>query len=68
MDKQPVLAIEVDGISFHKDGSKQAERDEKKNRIMDKCGVSLLRLRTDESGEHEKIRAALQAVLLLQTN
>lgn len=66
MDKQPVLAIEVDGTSFHEDGSKQAERDEKKNRIMDKCGVSLLRLRTDGSGEREKIRAALQAILLIK--
>ena len=66
IDKQPVLAIEVDGTSFHEDGSKQAERDEKKNRIMDKCGVSLLRLRTDGSGEREKIRAALQAILLIK--
>lgn len=66
MDKQPVLAIEVDGTSFHEDGSKQAERDEKKNHIMDNCGVSLLRLRTDGSGEREKIRAALQAILLIK--
>ena len=27
MDKQPVLAIEVDGTGFHEAGSKQAERD-----------------------------------------
>lgn len=30
MDKQPVLAIEVDGTGFHEAGSKQAERDMKK--------------------------------------
>ena len=29
MEKQPVLAIEVDGTRFHEDGSKQAEQDEK---------------------------------------
>lgn len=63
MDKLPVLAIEVDGTSFHEAGSKQAERDEKKNCILDKCGVPLLRLRTDGSGEREKIRAALQTAL-----
>lgn len=63
MDKQPVLAIEVDGTNFHRDGSKQAERDEKKNQIMDKCGIFLLRLRTDSSGEREKIRVALQTAL-----
>lgn len=51
MDKQPVLAIEVDGTGFHEVGSKQAERDIKKNSILEKCAVPLLRLRTDGSGE-----------------
>ena len=60
MDKQPVLAIEVDGTGFHEAGSKQAERDIKKNSILKKCAISLLRLRTDGSGEREKIRAALK--------
>ena len=60
MDKQPVLAIEVDGTGFHEAGSKQAERDMKKNSILEKCGVPLLRLRTDGSGEKEKIRNALK--------
>ena len=59
MDKQPVLAIEVDGTGFHGVGSKQAERDEKKNSILEKCGLPLLRLRTDGSGEKEKIETAL---------
>lgn len=59
MDKQPVLAIEVDGTGFHEAGSKQAERDIKKNSILEKCAVPLLRLRTDGSGEKEKIRNAL---------
>lgn len=60
MDKRPVLAIEVDGTSFHTIGSKQGERDEKKDHIMNKCGIPLLRLRTDGSGEKEKIRTALK--------
>lgn len=59
MDKQPVLAIEVDGTGFHEAGSKQAGRDIKKNSILEKCAVPLLRLRTDGSGEKEKIRNAL---------
>ena len=59
MDKQPVLAIEVDGTGFHEAGSKQAERDIKKNSILEKCAVPLLCLRTDGSGEKEKIRNAL---------
>lgn len=61
MDKQPILAIEVDGTAFHRVGSKQAARDEKKNHVMEKCGLPLLRLRTDGSREEEKIRSALQA-------
>ena len=60
MDKQPMLAIEVDGTGFHEAGSKQAERDMKKNSILEKCGVPLLRLRTDGSGEKEKIKNALK--------
>lgn len=63
MDKQPLLAIEVDGTAFHEPGSKQAERDAKKNSVLKKCGVPLLRLRTDGSGEREKIETALQASL-----
>lgn len=63
MDKPPILAIEVDGTAFHRAGSKLETRDEKKNSIMEKCGLSLLRLRTDGSGEEEKIRSALQAAL-----
>ncbi len=51
MDKQPVLAIEVDGGS-HKSGSKQAERDAKKNSVLKKCAILLHRLRTDGSGEN----------------
>ena len=63
MDKYPVLAIEVDGTRFHEAGSRQAERDEKKDSILGKCGLLLLRLRTDGSGEREKIRVALRAEL-----
>ena len=60
MDKQPVLAIEIDGTSFHAEGSRQAERDRMKNGILKKSGLPLLRIRTDESGEREKIVEALQ--------
>ena len=63
MDKQPVMAIEVDGTGFHKAGSKQAERDMKKDSILAKCALSLLRLRTDCSGERGKIRDSLQIAL-----
>lgn len=63
MDKLPLLAIEVDGVRFHSKGSRQSERDAMKNRIFEKCGISLLRLRTDGSGEQEKIENTLKNLL-----
>lgn len=60
MDKSPVLAIEVDGTAFHAAGSIQAVRDEKKNHILERCGIPLLRLRTDGSGEEDQIEQALR--------
>ncbi len=60
MDKSPIMAIEVDGARFHKAGSKQAARDAKKDRIFPKCGIPLLRVRTDESGEESRIESALK--------
>lgn len=61
MDKAPIMAIEVDGTSFHRAGSKQAERDARKDSIFQKCGIPLLRIRTDESGEERRIESALKA-------
>lgn len=58
MDKFPLLAIEVDGVSYHS-SSVQKNRDEKKNRILEKSGIKLLRLSTDGSNEKQKIQAAL---------
>lgn len=63
MDKVPLLAIEVDGSSFHAEGSRQAERDRKKNHIFEVCGISLLRLKTDGSGEKEKVISTLKQIM-----
>ena len=63
MDKSPLLAVEVDGVAFHAAGSTQADRDEKKNRIFELCGIPLLRLRTDESGEKERLERELRATI-----
>ncbi|WP_242835893.1 AAA domain-containing protein [Butyrivibrio sp. FCS014] len=62
MSKQPVLAIEVDGFKYHKAGTAQHERDIKKNHILEKCGLKLVRLGTNESGEKEKIVDALNTL------
>ena len=63
MDKSPLLAIEVDGVAFHAAGRVQASRDEKKNRIFERCSIPLLRLRTDGSGEEERMEQALRSAV-----
>ncbi len=59
LGKIPVLGIEVDGFEFHKDGTIQAYRDEMKNRILEKYNFPLLRFRTNESYEKEKLTSKL---------
>ena len=63
MDKSPVMAIEVDGTKFHAEGSRQAERDALKSSVLKKCGIPILRIRTNESGESTRIVDALKEVL-----
>ena len=60
---QPLMAIEVDGTSYHSEGSKQKERDKLKNEILKKIGLPLLRLVTDGSGEKQKIIEMLTAAV-----
>ena len=60
MDKSPVMAIEVDGTKYHAEGSRQAERDVMKNSVLSKCGIPVLRIRTNESDEQERIIAMLR--------
>lgn len=57
--KSPVLAVEVDGFHYHKEGTQQAERDQLKNSIFAKYEIPLLRLPTNGSGEIQKIKAQL---------
>lgn len=59
---KPVLAIEVDGYDFHKKGTAQYERDQLKNGILDKYNIPWLRLKTNGSGEEEKIRNKLDEI------
>ncbi len=62
MDKIPIMAIEIDGISYHTQGSRQAERDLMKNRIMEKYGIPLLRIRTNESDIENRIITKLRTL------
>lgn len=62
ISKQSVLAIEVDGYHYHKDGTKQHERDSLKNSILEKYNIPLIRLETNGSGEEVKIRNMLDKI------
>ena len=62
IDKTPILAIEVDGVSFH-DNELQQERDNKKNHILDIIGLPLLRLSTDGHNERDKIMESLSSAM-----
>ena len=62
MSRKPVLAIEVDGVSYHEQQKIQMDRDAKKNTILEKAGVTLLRLKTNESNEETRIREKLLSI------
>ena len=61
-DKQPVLAIEVDGYYFH-NKKQQIIRDRKKDSILKKCNIPVLRLKTNECMEQEKIIVKLNEII-----
>lgn len=63
LSKKPVLAIEVDGVAFHKAGSKQAERDDRKNRIMENFGIPYMRFKTNGSFERVALNNRLSMII-----
>ena len=63
IDKTPILAIEVDGVSFH-NNKLQKRRDGYKDNILETIGLPLLRLSTDGSKERSKIIDCLTTILL----
>ena len=62
MDKKIFLAVEVDGYYWHKEGTKQQERDKLKDRILEKYMIPLVRLSTTGSGEKEILEAKIRKI------
>lgn len=60
--KSPVLGIEVDGYEFHRKETRQAERDQLKDEILEKYKFPLLRFKTNESNEKEKLMSKLNEI------
>lgn len=59
VSKQPLLAIETDGFSYHNDKTKQFQRDRLKDHILEIYGLPLLRLSTIGHSEEQRIVEAL---------
>jgi len=55
LSKTPVLGIEVDGFEFHKDGTKQSDRDKMKDAILSNYNFPLIRFKTNKSNEKRKL-------------
>ena len=63
LGKTPKLAIEVDGVAFHQEGTRQATRDEMKNNILTKYNLPFLRFKTDGSNERARLIKRLEEVV-----
>lgn len=62
MDKKLVIAIEVDVYFYHREGTKQQERDMIKNKILAKYDIPLIRLSTTGSEEKEILERKIKEV------
>lgn len=67
MDKKMVIAVEVDGYYYHKEGSMQEQRDRLKDKILEKYNIPLVRLNTVGSNEKEKIEKAIEEMFKQNT-
>ena len=63
LDKEALLAVEVDGVSYHRNNEKQRNRDELKDSILAKNNLPLFRIATNESGEKEKLINMLMKIV-----
>lgn len=63
IDKSLFIAIEVDGYEYHKKGTRQQERDEMKNHILEKYKIPYIRFSTIGSGEKDKLMKLLDSML-----
>lgn len=43
LDKEPVLAVEVDGHEFHRNNEKQIVRDKLKDKILEKINLPFIK-------------------------
>ena len=59
-DRQPLIAFEVDGVSYHEQSPLQTLHDQWKDDAFRIAKLPLIRFRTNEDSEETKIKKALQ--------
>jgi len=64
IDKSPFLAVEVDGYKFHKTDTVQHNRDKLKDQILQKYQIPIIRFKTNESMEKQKLQDKLKELIL----
>jgi hypothetical protein len=59
LTKENILAIEVDGVKYHEQNEKQTLRDGIKDKALIQNGIDIMRLKTNNSKEKERIMEKL---------
>lgn len=62
MDKKMIIAVEVDGYFYHKEGTTQEKRDRLKDKILQEYDIPLVRLNTINSNEKEKLSKEIERI------
>lgn len=65
MDKMPILVVEVDGHAYHANNPAQLKRDKMKDEILKKYNIPIIRMKTTESREEERLQQKLREILHL---
>ncbi|XPS50305.1 DUF2726 domain-containing protein [Aliarcobacter butzleri] len=63
INKQIVLAIEVDGYKYHEDSPIQKKRDKLKDEILEKYNIPIIRFATNASQESKKLKECLKKLV-----
>ncbi|MCM3728981.1 AAA domain-containing protein [Neobacillus cucumis] len=67
LDKMPVLVVEVDGHAYHANNPTQLKRDQLKDEILRKYEIPIIRMKTTDSREEERLQNKLVEVLNLDS-
>lgn len=63
INKQIVLAIEVDGYKYHENNPIQLKRDKLKDEILEKYNIPIIRFATNASQESKKLKECLKKLV-----